>query len=51
MSEKICYCFNYTEDDILKDVKENGRSTIMERITAEKKKGTCQCKKNHPRGV
>ena len=50
MSEQICYCFDYTEDDIVKDVKENGTSTIMERIKVEKKQGACQCATRNPKG-
>ena len=50
MEEKICYCFNYTADDLEKDVREHGRSTIMERITAESKQGNCDCKNNNPKG-
>jgi hypothetical protein len=50
MAEQICFCFNYTVDDILKDLERNGRSTIMERIVAEKKKGGCQCAAFNPKG-
>lgn len=50
MEEKICYCFNYTADDLEKDVRENGRSTIMERIMAESKQGNCDCENNNPKG-
>jgi len=50
MSKKICYCFNYTTDDILKDIEKNGKSTIMEHIKTEKKKGCCQCKTRNPKG-
>ena len=32
----ICYCFQYTADDIQLDYLENGRSTIMEKIQMEK---------------
>lgn len=47
----ICYCFRYTEEDIIRDVFENnGVSSILERIQSEKKKGTCNCKFNHPEG-
>jgi hypothetical protein len=47
----ICYCFGYSEEDIVRDVLENnGTSLIMERIQNEKKKGTCNCKFNHPEG-
>ncbi len=48
--ETVCYCFGYTRQDILKDMDENmGRSTIMERIMAEKKKGNCRCKETNPK--
>ena len=50
LSEKICYCFDYTVDDILKDIETNGKSTIVERIAAEKKKGGCQCAIKNPKG-
>jgi hypothetical protein len=47
----ICYCFGYSEEDIIRDVLENnGTSSIMERILTEKKNGTCNCKFNHPEG-
>ncbi len=47
----ICYCFGYSEEDIIRDVRENkGASTILERILREKKKGLCNCKYNHPEG-
>ena len=38
--DKICYCFNYTAEDILNDFQENGKSTIMARIMNEKKMGS-----------
>jgi len=47
----ICYCFGYSEEDIIRDVRENnGTSSILDRILGEKKKGTCNCKSNHPEG-
>ena len=46
----ICYCFNYTESDIVADILENGKSTIEERIKAEKKAGTCECAAKNPSG-
>lgn len=30
--EIICYCFSYTKEDIEKDLKLNGKSTILEYI-------------------
>lgn len=50
MEELICYCFNYTARDIEDDVRSHGRSTILERILAEKKAGACQCASKNPRG-
>jgi hypothetical protein len=47
----ICYCFRYSEEDIIRDVREyKGASTILAKILKEKKKGTCNCKHNHPEG-
>jgi len=45
----ICYCFNYTREDIEQDFRKNGRSLIMEKIIAEKRFGNCQCKKLNPK--
>jgi len=47
----ICYCFGYSEEDIIRDVRENkGTSSILERIVNEKKKGSCRCDTTHPLG-
>ena len=50
MAIKICHCFDYTVDDIARDVQRNGRSTIMERIRDEKKHGACRCADRNPAG-
>ena len=51
MLKVICYCFSYTKQDIVDDVKSNGgHSTIMSRIAAEKKAGQCRCKEKNPSG-
>jgi len=50
MSDLICYCFGYTEEDIEGDARAHGRSTIMERIMAEKKGGRCRCAEKNPKG-
>jgi len=47
----ICYCFGYSEEDIIKDVLENnGKSSILARILSEKKNRACNCATNHPFG-
>ena len=50
MQDLICYCFGYTALDIEQDIEVNGRSTLMERIVDEKKKGGCQCSEKNPKG-
>ena len=46
----ICYCFEYTKDEIEQDFTKNGRSLIMEKIAAEKKAGGCDCATKNPKG-
>ena len=46
----ICYCFGYTQQDIIQDVHKNGKSTILERIMAAKQAGGCQCAVKNPTG-
>ena len=48
--ELVCYCFEYTRNDIEKDYLQNGRSTILEKIISEKKAGGCDCAKKNPKG-
>ena len=48
MTDLICYCFEYSAEDIRLDFIRHGRSTIMERITEEKKMGACQCATKNP---
>jgi hypothetical protein len=50
MNDTICYCFEYTRQDIEEDFKKNGRSLIMEKIKAEKKFGNCRCTEKNPKG-
>ena len=50
MEGLICYCFNYTVSDIEIDIRQKGKSTILDRILAEKKSGGCQCATKNPKG-
>ena len=50
MSELICYCFNYTVEDIKTDFQENGESTILKKIATEKKLNGCDCVNKNPKG-
>lgn len=48
--EYTCYCFQYTPEDIEKDVKTHGKSMILEHIMRESKKGNCNCQTKNPKG-
>jgi len=50
MSEKICYCFNYTVADIEEDVRAHGSSLLLAQIMASKKAGGCRCATENPKG-
>ncbi len=51
MNNQVCFCFGYTEEDIIRDVVDNsGTSHILERILSEKNNGACNCKSRHPEG-
>jgi len=50
-SDTVCFCFKYTKADIEKDYLDHGRSTIMERITLEKKNNGCNCSSKNPKGI
>ena len=50
VKDLICYCFEYSADDINQDYLENGKSTILEKIQQEKKFGNCRCAIKNPRG-
>ena len=50
MKGLVCYCFEYTVDDIREDYNENGKSLILERIAEEKKRNGCDCVKKNPKG-
>ena len=50
MKELICYCFDYSREDIIRDLLENGRSLILEKIESEKRLGSCRCALKNPTG-
>ena len=50
LTDLICYCFNYTRQDIEQDLLANSRSLILEKIAQEKKFGGCQCAVKNPKG-
>jgi len=50
MEKMICYCHGYTQKDIEEDALRNGRSTIMEAIRVEARRGNCNCAEKNPSG-
>jgi hypothetical protein len=46
----VCHCFGYTRGDIAADFHQHGRSLILERIAAEKRRGACRCAALNPTG-
>ncbi len=50
MDARVCHCFGYSAEDIEQDAIANGRSTILERIAAQKQSGGCNCAALNPKG-
>jgi len=46
----VCYCFKFTRNDIERDYMKNGHSTIIAKISSEKKSGGCDCANKNPKG-
>ena len=46
----VCYCFKFTRNDIEQDYMKNGESTIIAKISSEKKSGGCDCAIKNPKG-
>lgn len=43
MGKYVCYCFQFTEEDIINDFRNNGHSTILDHIARMKKENGCSC--------
>jgi len=50
MENLICYCLKYTVSDIEADILMNKKSTIEDKIKAEKRAGACECSMKNPKG-
>ncbi len=46
----LCYCFGVTDEMIMKEIEETGRSSFSTWIAAETKKGNCACDVRNPSG-
>jgi hypothetical protein len=52
MGMMVCYCFEYTAEDIDQDVRRHdGESLILMRILEQKRMGACQCATKNPQGT
>ncbi|MBI4972731.1 MAG: copper chaperone Copz family protein [Candidatus Omnitrophica bacterium] len=46
----VCYCFGVTEEMILKEIQETGKSSYSTWIAKEVKDGNCACDARNPKG-
>jgi NAD(P)H-nitrite reductase large subunit len=49
-NDLVCYCFEYTKNDIEDDFRKYGCSTILEAIKNEKKNAGCSCQIKNLKG-
>lgn len=47
----ICYCFNFFRHDVGAEIRETGKTTIPEFISAQVKAGNCFCETTNPQGT
>ncbi len=47
----LCYCFGYSREDIRRDIKSTGSTSIVEEIKAEVQGGFCACEVKNPSGA
>ena len=50
-NDLVCFCFEFTRNDIEQDYIRNGQSTIMSKIASEKRSGGCDCANKNPKGL
>lgn len=46
----VCYCFDWTTDDIERELRLTGTTTIPDRIKRKVQQGFCQCETRNPQG-
>ena len=49
-NDLVCYCFEYTKQDIEQDFINHGHSKIYEKIKTEKRNKGCNCEVKNPKG-
>lgn len=46
----VCYCFGWSREKILNQIKEEGKSKAVEEISAKLRLGECACEIKNPSG-
>jgi hypothetical protein len=46
----LCYCFDYTREDVFRDIEASGNTSLPDRIKAEVQAGFCACEVKNPSG-
>ena len=47
----LCYCFDYSREDMFKNIESKGRTAILQQIKAEVQGGFCACEVKNPSGA
>ena len=47
----LCYCFDYSREDIRRDIEVAGKTSVLEEIKAEVQGGFCACELKNPSGT
>ena len=47
----VCHCFGVTEEDVRRELRDQGRPEILERIKEGTRAGVCACETKNPRGI
>lgn len=47
----LCYCFDYSREDVRRDIESTGSTTLLEEIKAEVQGGFCACEVKNPSGA
>src|SRR5712692_76115 len=48
---QVCYCFDWTSDDIERELRFTGTTTIPDRIKEKVQQGFCHCETMNPQGT
>jgi len=46
----VCYCFGWTPEKIQAEIRNTGKSTVIEQIKAQVQAGNCYCEITNPQG-